>query len=238
LANTPVAAAAHRTIVPVRYVRGRGDVTPSLPEEHPPVSDLATQVRERLGLPPDATDEQVTAALEARLGTAAPPPAPPTPAPPAPADQGSAPAADTPTAGPPATSVVPDPAALERLVSERVAAAVAPFKLELERTSGELAARKESERGTRRDTLLASAVSTGKITPAERDKWAGLYDKSPDSAAAVEQVFASLAAGTAVPTAATDGAHTGGAEPSGDGFTDAEYASLFGPETQPKGVDA
>lgn len=33
------------------------------------MSDLARQVRERLGLPPDATDEQVTAALDARLGT-------------------------------------------------------------------------------------------------------------------------------------------------------------------------
>lgn len=32
------------------------------------MSDLARQVRERLGLNPDATDEQVTAALDARLG--------------------------------------------------------------------------------------------------------------------------------------------------------------------------
>jgi hypothetical protein len=68
LAASAGARVVHSTIVPLRYVRGRGDVSASTPEEHPPVSEFARLVRERLGLPPDATDEQVTAALDARLG--------------------------------------------------------------------------------------------------------------------------------------------------------------------------
>jgi hypothetical protein len=54
--GTATAARADGTsTVPVRYVRGRGDVSVS-PEEQSPVSDLAAQVRERLGLSPDADD--------------------------------------------------------------------------------------------------------------------------------------------------------------------------------------
>lgn len=191
------------------------------------MSDLAAQVRERLGLPSDADDAAVTAALDQRLGTG---------------EQQATPTPDAGPAGPNSVPATTDPApagqsqqgeqqvsasALEQIVTARVAAAVAPFRTQLEQTSRELADRKERERLSARDTLLASAVAAGKITPADKPKWSELYDKSADSAAAVEQVFASLAKGTAVPTAPTSGTHTGGAEPTTDGFTDAEYASLF-----------
>lgn len=211
-------AAPAQPISPLRYVRGRGDVSTSIPEEPRHVSDIAAQVRERLGLPPDADDAAVTAALDQRLAAGQPAPTPP----------------ETPTPAP-----APEPvtasgqrADLERLVAERVAAAVAPFRERLEVTSQELANRKEAERIQNRDTLLASAVAAGKIPPAERQKWLDLYDKGPESAAAVEQVFASLAKGTAVPVTVTAGAHTGGEEPSGTNFTDTEYERLFPDEAK------
>lgn len=241
--NATAARAPGTSTVPVRYVRGRGDVTASTPEEQSPVSDLAAQVRERLGLEPNATDEQVTAALDALQGQVAPqgteqqqPPgagqaAGPTTVP-ATTDSGT-------QAGQPAEQGAPAAQVsasrrdeLEQLVAQRVEAAVAPFRSQLAETSRELAERKERERAVAREQLLASAVASGRITPADKAKWAALYDKSPDSAAAVEQVFASLAAGTAVPTAPTAGTHTGGAEPTGDGFTEAEYRDLFGEKAE------
>jgi hypothetical protein len=269
----------HEAIVPLRYVRGRGDVSASTPEEHPPVSDLARQVRERLGLPPDATDEQVTAALDARLGTQGDPAGtqPATngqTAQPATNGDGNGQAAGPTTvpaegqaqgqqgqqapqggqqaqtggqagqAQPPAgpqNSTGADAgggqsgqggqvsaAALERLINERIEAATAPLRQSLAETSTELAARKERERVAHRDALLASAVRTGRITPAsiEGDRgWRAQYDASPAGAAAVESVMASLADGAAVPVGALGVPSP--PEPSGDGFTDAEYASLF-----------
>lgn len=225
LAVRPVRDAALKSIVPLRYGRGRGDVSASNPEEQSPVSDLAALVRERLGLDPSADDDAVTAALDAlRAGTGQAGTDAPTPTTTAPTGT---------QAEPVAASLPAD--RIEQLVAERVAAAVRPFQDELSRASSELAARKEAERVRARDTLLASAVSAGKITPADRPKWQDMYDKSPDSAAAVEQVFASLAKGTAVPVAATSGAHTGGTEPAGDGFTEDEYRRLF-PSDERAGV--
>jgi hypothetical protein len=229
--GTATAARADGTsTVPVRYVRGRGDDTSVSPEEQSPVSDLAAQVRERLGLPPDADDAAVTAALDQRLGGGEQQPTP-------------TPAAANDAAGPTVVPADPAPAgqaqqgeqvsasALEQIVNARVAAAVRPFEQKLEQTTRELADRNERERVQRRDTLLASAVATGRITPAElegEDGWRAQYDASPEGAAAVSRMLSKISAGAAVPTAPVG--HTGGAEPTGDGFTDAEYKSLFGDE--------
>jgi hypothetical protein len=270
LAASGGARVVHSTTLPLRYVRGRGDVSASTPEEHPPVSDLARQVRERLGLPPDATDEQVTTALDARLGTQGDPPGtqPPQNGQTAPTGQtgdGGAGAAGPTTVpaegqqgGQPAQQGQPDQgqggqpagqgdagqtgnqtgqggqvtaAALERLIADRVAAATAPLAASLAETSQELARRNERERLERRDQLLASAVARGAITPASledhdgRPGWRSQYDASPAGAAAVEQVMASLADNTAVATGPLDAPSP--PEPSGSGFTDAEYLALF-----------
>lgn len=198
------------------------------------MSDLAAQVRERLGLDPTATDEQVTAALDSRLGTAG---QQGTPTPDQTPQGGQGDPAPAPAAAPApeavAASAADQRASIDRLIAERVEAATAPLRQSLAETSAELAARRERERVERRDLLLAAAVKAGKITPASLDDrdgtpgWRSRYDRSQESAEAVELVMASLADGTAVPTAPIPGAHTGGDAPTGAGFTDADYDRLF-----------
>src|SRR4051812_45213416 len=186
LGDTVAAAAAHMTTVPVRYVRGRGDVSASTPEEKPPVSDLAALVREQLGLASDADEDAIAAALAA-LKTKAETPAEP-PAPPA-VEEPAEPVA-----------VAASAADIERIVAARVEAAVKPFEVKLEQTTTELANRREAERGTARDTLLASAVKAGKIAPAEVEGLRADYDTSPQDAAAITRMLGRIHAGAAVPT--------------------------------------
>ncbi|GAB3251015.1 peptidoglycan-binding protein [Kineosporia babensis] len=70
---------------------------------------------------------------------------------------------------------------------------------ELAKVTGELATRKQAEAVTKRETLLASAVQQGKITPADKDHYGAIYDTSPEAA---EKLLASRAPGSAVPLSA------------------------------------
>jgi phage I-like protein len=200
------------------------------------VSDLAAAGARAARLPPDATDEQVTAALDARLGEKPPAgtgtssTAPPTTTPP-PAEGQTSTDGEQATGAPQGETL--NASALERLidsrvqalVDQRVAAATAPLQTALTAASTELENRRKAEATTARDRLISAALGAGKITPAEREKWTQMYDVSPEGAAAVKAALDALPANKALPVRASG--HAGDAEPSGDGFTDAEYASLF-----------
>lgn len=146
-------------------------------------------VRQQLGLPEDASDEQVTQALFAKAGItmgeadpAAPDPAPaPTPTPdPAPQPD----PAPTPDPAPqPTAEILPfqvpdgmvlvDKSALE--ANTQVAAKAADFF--------------EKHEENERENLVMAAIGDGKIPPASKDHWVGLLERDPNAA----QVLATLA---------------------------------------------
>lgn len=85
----------------------------------------------------------------------------------------------------------------------------------------ELAQIRADKAAATKATVLDAAQQAGKFPPADREKWAARYDKSPE---VTTEVLAAIPAGSAVPVAATG--HTGPAEPSGD--IDAEWAQVAG----------
>lgn len=193
---TPVAASGvHAAWMPLRYARGRGDVQASTPKEQHPVTTTLAALRERLGLPDDATDQAVLDAAVARLAEQ-----PETPAPPA----------------------APTDTDVQQIVEARVAAAIAPLQQQLTSTSQELADRKERERVAARDALINGAVRAGKVKPADRESWTKQYDASPEGAAAVTSVMEALAPGSAVPVSA---AGVVGGDAPGEDLLDSEWAS-------------
>jgi hypothetical protein len=193
--------------------------------------DIAPAVREALGLDENADEAAAVAAISAlRSSTVAPPPA---------TQQ------ENPVVTPEVTSRTPEvtqdapveaplvtPVDVQSLVREQVAAALAThtagqdaLKAELTRVSGELAGRRQAEAVTKRETLLASAVDTGRIRPADRDRYAALYDQAPE---ATQGLIEALAPGTAVPVMASG--HASAPEAS-DGIW-ADYYRMF-PEEAP-----
>jgi hypothetical protein len=85
--------------------------------------------------------------------------------------------------------------------------------------SDELAATKAEKFATVKASVIGDAVKAGKIKPAEREQWEVDYDEAPN---AITRVLASIAAGTAVPVAASGS--IGDPEPTLD--NDAEWAAM------------
>jgi ATP-dependent Clp endopeptidase proteolytic subunit ClpP len=181
---------------------------PNSPEnEEDPVSDLS-EFSSRLGLPDDADQAAILAALDERLRPTEPNPTPDDPEPePDP----------TPTPQPAPTEPAPQ------------ASAPNPFADELKRMSAELAAIKAEKAAAAKAAVIDSAIKAGKIKPADRASWENRYDQAP---AVITDVLASIADGTAVPVAPSG--YTGQAEQSGD--LDAEWeremSRLDGPTAQ------
>lgn len=210
VADTIAARAAHSAHRPLRYFRGRGDVSASTPEETPAVSEnpaIAQALRDRLGLGADVDDEAVLAALDEKLK------APQTPAP---VSEPTKPADTTTTTEPPAA-----PVAGQDDIAERIAAAVAPFARQVETLSTELAASKAEKAAEQKARVIGDAVKAGKISPADRAKWEADYDAAP---AVIEGLLGRMAAGTAVPVQA---AGSVGAEPTGNSDDEAVFQNVF-----------
>jgi hypothetical protein len=170
---------------------------------------------ELLGVAEDADDEAVEAAARALRDKAdAPQTAAPTTQ-----ESGTAPAA---------------PADIQQLVAASVAQAVEPFKTQLTATSAELAGFKAAAAAETKRALFDGAVAAGKIAPAARAGWEARYDKGPEAAEVVTEVLASLAAGSAVPTAPIG--HAGGEVNSMSAEDEALWASVYG--NAPAGSDA
>jgi hypothetical protein len=189
---------------------------------HPPTQEGAgmdpAKLREAFGLKPDASDDEVMAALAASgLKVAASQPSPqPDPAPqptgpnqpspqPDPAPQPQTPGSGKPVAG----TVVIDSSQLEE-----IRAAATRMRVLEERI----------QRGDR-DELITGAIRAGKFPQARRAHWETAYNADPEGTKAV---IASMATNL-VPIAASGYAGDPDAE------FDADYSSLYPPEVKPRG---
>lgn len=158
---------------------------PTDPEPSGPADDVEgagmdpAKIREALGLKPDATDDEVKAALVKAGLTGTDPAQPPDPSP-----------QPTPT---PVPQPAPDPGQpqateLPRDVPQPLAAAAAAAgavvldkgvwtQLQDRVKVGEQAAAKLHQQ--ERDNIIAAAVGEGRIPPANKDYWARLWDRDP-----------------------------------------------------------
>lgn len=186
------------TPMPVRSGRGREEVTEPLPEETR--VPLSPAIAERLGVPADADDETVLAAVD----KVAAPPVPP-------------PAATTEPSGD--ESEDGQPADVQALVDAAVAKATAPILDRLGVVSEELAAEKAAKAADTKASVITAAVRDGKIKPADRSQWEADYDAAPE---VVTAMLGRLAKGTAVPVSASG--HAGNPADTATPLYDALYA--------------
>lgn len=184
------------------------------------------KIREGLGLPADATDEDVTQALvTAGLAPAAPAPATPTTEP-APA---SAPARGPMPTEPPtadqiaaAAAAQPTPVAAGPGTMVIDAAAWQAREDSIKRLEAAEAKRRTEER----DAVIGQAVKAGKFPPARVEHWKRLWDADPEG---TRTVVDSLTPNV-VPVTAM------GEYGSGEDAVDEEFAHLFPPTNAPKGA--
>jgi hypothetical protein len=160
-------------------------IAASIPETTPPGADHpsdrkgapgmpdAAKLREALGLPADASDDQVKTVL-ASSGLVASQPEPPQPAPdPTPQpDPAPKPEDELVTASAAANS--PGTVVLSSSVWE-----------ETQKTLAKLTAHVEETKRGERDTIIASAVEAGKFTPAQKQHFTRLWDADPDGTRAL-----------------------------------------------------
>lgn len=125
----------------------RGRISETSTEETP--VPLAPALAERLGVPADADDDTVAAAIDA-IKAAATPPAPP---------------GDTPD--------------LDAQIAAAVEKATAPLMTQIEATTGELATLKAKEAAAAKAAVLSAALAAGKIKPADEEQWSKDYDEAP-----------------------------------------------------------
>jgi hypothetical protein len=160
------------------------------------------KIREALGLDPDASDDEVKAAMLTAAGVApqsTPPPEPVQaslfePAPPK----------------PPAAKPEPEMAGTMRVDASAWQAAQDRIK--------RLEAAEDRHRVAERDQIIAKAVQDGKFAPSRRDHWVRLWDADPEGA---RQAIEGLAKNV-IPVAASG--YTG----DGEGAEDEFYAALYG----------
>lgn len=139
-------------------------------EEEGLVSTLGADVRSRLGLPDDADDTAILAALDAMKAKADSPPQPDP-------EQIAASAA-------------------KDAENEELRKEVTVLASQMQTVTAELAAAKAEKAATVKASVLDDAQRQGKFAPAQRDQWDKDYDEAP---AAVTRILASIAPGTAVP---------------------------------------
>lgn len=201
--------AAHTMSVPIYSGRGwdPSTITASLGETS---VSIAPALRAAVGMDESADEAAVEAAILAKLTTPVDEPAPIVPEPVAVTPP--APIADTPVI-PAAQDGRSDSndgrsdSEVAREVAAQVAAALAPiqasaaqYEAKISDLSSELAQRKSDEAAAVKAQILASALSDGKIAPADRDQWASDYDESPK---VTTRILASLKPGTAFPVSAS-----------------------------------
>jgi hypothetical protein len=163
------------------------------------------KLREGLGLAPDASDEDVHAAMQATLQASGVTTTTPTTAP-----TGTAPATDAPAAEPVAASV---PKVAGTMTID--ASAWDEQQTRIKRLEAEAAKRAREER----DQVIAAAVNEGKFAPARKEHWVRLWDADPEG---TRQVIAGLTKNV-IPVAAL------GFADDSDASIDEEYAHLFPP---------
>lgn len=209
-ATPPPVAAAPAPTVPA------AEPVSTEPKEAPQVSTLSEDMRSRLGLPADADEAAILAAVDA-LKTAAPP-APTTETAPVepvaeavtePVGELVSASAAKPTTP---TAAVPDPR-IEAMASE------------LSSATRQLADIRAASAAKERSTVLDSAQREGKFKPADRSAWEKRYDAAPP---VITEVLAAIAPGTAVPVVLAG--YPGNPEDAVDDGAD-DDARLFAPDT-------
>lgn len=169
---------------------------------------VSDDIRSLLGVPEDADDAAMAAAIaELKAKATQPNPEPDADLDPEPQKQPELVGA----------SAKPDPALEE-------------MRREIQRLSGEVAASKAEKAATVKASVFDQAVKAGKISPAERASWEARYDKAPE---VITDVLASIAAGTAVPVRA-QGEVGGDADTAVSEALVAEVDSIF--SVKPKAV--
>lgn len=206
MAETVAARAAHAISHGLVWARGwdPSTITASLGETSVSIAPL----REALGLDDSADEDAVHAAALTRLIAPVAAPSPITEA--APASTETAPVTPVISAaqtGHDQSTQSPQIVDVEKVVAEKVAAALAPiqasaakYEEQIAGLSGELAARKAAEALATKTQILASALADGKIRPADKEQWEKDYDESPS---VTTRILASLQAGTAFPVTAS-----------------------------------
>jgi hypothetical protein len=189
---------------------------PPAPEnEEDPVS-TQSEIRSRLGLPEDADDAAVLAALDARVAPATGPTEPPAPDPvnePEPATPELVAAAQRPT--------LPD----------GVVTVEASALAELQRNARLGAEAHERQRIADRDTYIAAAQQAGKFAPHRRDHWVKSWEADPDGTKAT---LDGLEPGLVVPVAASG--RTGSPDEDANAISEAESAEWARHFGIPKGA--
>jgi hypothetical protein len=231
---TPLAAsaegmAAHALHSRIQWARGWEPSTIQASEGDTSL-DITPKLREALGIDENADEAAVLAAIEG-LKTPAEPPAntiqeTATVEPPASSAAPNAPADGTEN---PARELVAA-SAVEALVAEKVAAALAPiqashtvYEAKIADLSGWKAERLAQEVVTTKTSVINAAAQQGKFAPAERATWEAEYDKAPDT---VTRILASMKPGTAVPVAASG--YAGDGTETTDDFAEFEKAFNWG----------
>jgi hypothetical protein len=162
------------------------------------------KLREGLGLAPDASDEDVTAAMQAALSSGSTTP---------PADAGTPAAPPAPAAEPVAAAAGTPPRVAGTMIID--ASAWEAQQAAIRRLEADAAKRAREER----DTVIASAVRDGKFAPARKEHWVRLWDADPEG---TRQVIAGLQKNV-IPVSAL------GHADDTDASIDDEYAHLFPP---------
>jgi len=176
---------------------------PSTQEKEAVVPETTTSppsLRSTLGLPDDATDEQMLAAHQSAMAKLAEQPTPPTPPVP------PTPAPDEPEQKPAGAVEASIPASVLKQIEDQ---------------SKELAEIKAARQADTRRALFDSAVRAGKLRPADRTAWEGRYDKAPE---VISEILAATAPNSAVPV---DQVGVPGGDETKD--IDAEFAHLYPP---------
>lgn len=208
-----VASAGHQTAV----FASRSESRPESNREENVVGVNLDALRQRLGLPADATEEQINAALAAEPETPDQSGAETTDQTPAP---GTAPAAPEGT-GTPAGETTPAETEPEASQSAPETAQAAGSTVTVDRETWEqtqrnaaLGAQAHQESvSAARGRLLDDAIRAGKFPPSRREHWSTLLENDPEG---TTQTIASLAENT-VPVTAR------GSEPGGANLSDSAY---------------
>lgn len=175
---------------------------------------LLDKLRQRLGLPEDATEDDVLAKFE-------------TPEPPAPEPTDPKPEAETAEVAEPvaaAASTEPEGEASVNLLEH----ANEQLAKRVEDLEAKLAARENQETTTRRDNLVAAALTSGQIRPDEHDLYRANLDINEGATA---KVLASLPKGR-VPVA-----ERGAAPPASQAATDLGWFPQFNTQTAKEAVN-
>ena len=168
---------------------GNADEGSQTPDERGAVVALSDALKKKLGLPDDATDEQVEAALEAAEITAAPAGDPaPAPNPADAATAGTTPEGQAPAPAPVTPETPAAPAAGTQLAEAPATVTVSAVQFAaMQETLASLEAERTADR---KNKALDGAIASGRIAPAERVAFAASYDKNPE---ATETLLSSLA---------------------------------------------